>query len=145
MDEAVKVFQTYIANRGLKCTPQRFTIVEVFIKSQGHPTTEEIYDRVRAIDSSVGQTTVYRTMKLLCDSGLAREVQFGDGLHRYERRLGSEHHDHLICESCGTTIEVVDAQIEALQEDLAKKHNFYPTTHHLYMFGICADCRKNLK
>jgi len=145
MEDAIKVFQAYIVSKGLKCTPQRFTIVEVFIKSQGHPSTEEIYDRVRAIDSTVGQTTVYRTMKLLCASGLAREVQFGDGLHRYEKRLGAAHHDHMICESCGATIEVVDAKIEALQVELAKKHDFTPTTHHLYMFGICSDCRKKPK
>lgn len=145
MEDAIRVFQSYIVGKGLKCTPQRFTIVEVFIKSLGHPSTEEIYDRVRTIDSTIGQTTVYRTMKLLCDSGLAREVQFGDGLHRYERRLGTEHHDHLICESCGSTVEVVDPQIEELQEELARKHDFYPTTHHLYMYGICANCRQNEK
>lgn len=145
MHDSTRIFQNYIASKGLKSTSQRFHIVEAFLHAQGHPSAEELHDQVREIDPTVGQTTVYRTMKLLCDAGLAREVQFGDGLTRYEQRHGVEHHDHLICEQCGATIEVVDEQIEKLQEALALRHGFKPTRHHLYLYGICAACRQGEK
>lgn len=142
MHNVVRCFQKYITDKGLKNTPQRLRILEVFLSAEGHPATEDIYATVKALDPSVGQATVYRTMKLLCDSGLAREVQFGDGVSRYERRIGIAHHDHLICEHCGRTIEVVDQEIERLQEDLAQKHGFTPTRHHLYLYGLCPACKK---
>lgn len=128
--DPIHVFRTFLKNKGLRNTPQRQRIMEVFFTESGHLTTEEVYDRVRREDPSLGQATVYRTMKLLCEAGLAREVRFGDGLARYEH-AGDAHHDHLICESCGRNIEVVDPQIEALQDALARKHGFRPTFHRL--------------
>ena len=79
-----QIFRSFLKNKGLRNTPQRQQIMEVFFNESGHLTTEEIYDRVRKEDPSLGQATVYRTMKLLCEAGLAREVRFGDGLARYE-------------------------------------------------------------
>ena len=121
-----QIFRSFLKNKGLRNTPQRQQIMEVFFNESGHLTTEEIYDRVRKEDPSLGQATVYRTMKLLCEAGLAREVRFGDGLARYEHAADA-HHDHLICENCGRNIEVVDSQIEELQDALARKHGFKPT------------------
>lgn len=143
MQDPISVFQQYNARMGLKNTPQRLRIVEAFMAAQGHPSTEELYACLKEVDTSLGQATVYRTMKLLCDSGLAREVQFGDGVSRYERRIGAKHHDHLICEHCGMTIEVVDDDIERLQDALARKHGFQPTRHHLYLYGLCPACQEN--
>ena len=135
------VFRTFLKNKGLRNTPQRQRIMEVFFTENGHLTTEEVYDRVRREDPSLGQATVYRTMKLLCEAGLAREVRFGDGLAHYEH-AGTPTTIISICESCGRNIEVVDPQIEALQDALARKHGFRPTFHRLYLYGICPDCQK---
>ncbi len=140
MREYNDVLQKYIADKGLKNTPQRLRIADVFMTSQGHFSTEEIYGAVCKIDPSVGQATVYRTMKLLCDAGLAREVHFGDGIVRYEPR-NTKHHDHLICESCGEALEVVDEKIEELQELLTRRHGFIPTRHVLCLYGICPKCQ----
>lgn len=140
--DPVRIFRNFLKTKGLRNTPQRQRIMEVFFGEDGHLTTEEVYDRVHREDPSLGQATVYRTMKLLCEAGLAREVRFGDGLARYEH-AGDAHHDHLICENCGRNIEVVDPQIEALQEALALRHGFKPTFHRLYLYGICPDCQKN--
>ncbi len=145
MKQAIDVFHEYIARNGLKVTPQRMLIVEVFMSAGGHLTTEELYERVKATDPSVGQATVYRTMKLLCDSGLAKEVHFGDGVARYEQKYGSKHHDHLICEACGENIEVLDDEIERLQEDLARRHGYVLTSHRMYLFGVCGKCRSDGK
>lgn len=145
MTDPHALFQAYLKNKRLKVTPQRRLILDVFLNSHGHLSTEELYEQVKAMDSSIGQTTVYRTMKLLADSSIAREVHFGDGLARYESMCGASHHDHLICESCGRNIEVVDSDIEQLQEQLATRHGFVLTSHRMYLYGLCPDCRAGKK
>ena len=141
MKQALRVFTDYIALHGLKFTPQRRLIVDVFLKQSGHLSTEELYDEVRKADPSVGQATVYRTLKLFCEAGLAKEVHFGDGITRYEKTHGNAHHDHLICVACGKQVEFVDLSIEKLQEELAERHGFLLTSHHMYMYGVCSVCR----
>ena len=126
--------------KGLRMTPQRERIMDIFLREAGHMTTEELYARIRQKDPSLGQATVYRTVKLLCEAGVAREVRFGDGVARYEQR-GEAHHDHLICERCGKNIEVMDPELERLQEALAREHGFTPTFHRLYLYGVCKECR----
>lgn len=142
MKQAIKIFTDYITANGLKCTPQRRLIADVFLKQDGHLSTEELYDRVRREDPAIGQATVYRTLKLFCESGLAKEVHFGDGMSRYEKTFDSPHHDHLICIACGRQTEFVDDTIEKLQEELAARHGFILTSHHMYLYGVCPSCRK---
>ncbi len=145
MQEPMRIFADYVADHGLKNTPQRRLIVDVFFKSDKHLSTEDLYDLVRKEDNGIGQATVYRTLKLLCDAGLAREMHFGDGIARYEPVEDDSHHDHLICASCHKNIEVVDENIERLQVELAKKHGFTLTSHRMYLYGVCKDCRKAAK
>ena len=145
MDEPEALFTEYLARKRLKMTSQRKAILKVFLYAPGHLSSEELYHKVMQADASVGQATVYRTMKLLSDSGLAREVRFGDGVCRYEIRYGHEHHDHLICEQCGVNLEVVDHRIEALQDELAKKHGYVLTGHRMYLYGLCPGCREGQK
>jgi len=142
MKEPQVVFAEYLVKKNLKMTPQRRLIVDVFLREGGHLASEELYNIVKKEDKSIGQATVYRTLKLLSESGIAKEVQFGDGVTRYERKYGSSHHDHLICERCGRNVEVVDEGIERLQEELAKREGFVLTNHKMYLYGICPDCRK---
>ncbi|SBW02821.1 Ferric uptake regulation protein [uncultured delta proteobacterium] len=142
MKQALKQFSDYVTANGLKFTPQRRLIADVFLRQTGHLSTEELYDRVRKEDPSIGQATVYRTLKLFCDSGLAKEVHFGDGMARYESTSNSVHHDHLICIGCGKQVEFMDAEIEKLQEKLAEKNGFLLTSHHMYLYGVCPACRK---
>ena len=143
MKDARKVFVDYLREQQLKLTPQRECILEVFTSTEGHLTAEELYALVKDKDPSIGQATVYRTLKLLADSGIAKELHFGDGVARFEHKHGHSHHDHLICESCGKNIEVVDELIERLQEELARKNDFKLTGHRMYLYGLCADCRKS--
>ncbi|MDR2076273.1 MAG: transcriptional repressor [Desulfovibrio sp.] len=145
MLEPQRVFSDYIADHGLKQTPQRRLIAQVFFATDKHLTTEELYAKVRAVDAGVGQATVYRTLKLMCEAGLAKEMHFGDGTARYEPVLDETHHDHLICTQCGKNIEVMDETIETLQETLARNHDFILTSHRMYLYGICSGCRKPLK
>lgn len=136
------IFSEFLAERGLRMTPQRRLILEAFLEHGGHMAPEELYDAVRKADSSIGQATVYRTVKLLAESGLAKAVRFDDGVTRYEPEHGREHHDHLICERCRRTEEILDERIEELQEELARKKGYILTGHKMHLFGICSKCRK---
>jgi Fur family ferric uptake transcriptional regulator len=136
------VFADYLARRKLKMTPQRKIILDVFLCESGHLGPQELYDKVKRLDKTIGQATVYRTLKLFSESGLAKEVNFGDGVTRYELKYGSEHHDHLVCERCGATVEVVDPKIEHCQEELAAAHGYTLSSHKMYLYGICPECRK---
>ena len=137
------VLRDYITKNGLKNSRQRDLIAETFFASDGHLSVDELLERVRSEDPGVGQATVYRTMKLLALCGLAEMRQFGDGHARYER-VGAdtdEHHDHLICTSCGAIVEFVNREIEHLQERVAEAHGFVVHHHKMELYGLCATCQ----
>ena len=139
--EVERKFSDYLKQKGLRVTPQRLKILEAFLHADDHVSMEELFLMVRAKDSTIGQVTVYRTLKLLCDAGLASAVNFEEGMVRYEP-LSMQHHDHLVCEKCGKKIEFVNDAIEHLQEKVCRVHDFIPTSHHMVLYGICAECRK---
>jgi len=145
MQDSVHRFIDYITENGLKNTPQRRLIAEIFFESGKHLSTEELYNVVRQQDSSVGQATVYRTLKLLCKAGLAGEHHFGETTARYEPIVDDSHHDHLICDACGKNVEIMDERIERRQEQVAKEYGFLLLSHRMILHGICADCRKKGK
>jgi Fur family ferric uptake transcriptional regulator len=133
-------FEEYCAKRGLKNTRQREAIVDVFFRAGGHVTISELLAKVRRREPGVGFATVYRTLRLLCDAGLADERHFGGGLARYER-AGGAHHDHLICTTCGRVEEFENAAIEQLQEEVAHTRGFRIASHKHEIYGTCARCR----
>jgi len=142
MSEEQEVFLKHIQKKGLKRTSQRDLILDVFLRTEAHLSNEDLYRLVKDEDPSVGQTTVYRTLKLLTEAGLAREVRFGDNRTHYEHNYKHQHHDHMICSECGKIIEFYSEQLEALQDAMAAKHIFEVTQHLLRIIGICAECRR---
>jgi Fur family transcriptional regulator, ferric uptake regulator len=134
-------FSSYLSRHGLRMTDQRETILNEFLRREGHSTAEEITTAVKKKDKTIGQATVYRLLRVLSESGIAREVRLGDGLVRYEHNIGHDHHDHITCSRCGKMVEVFDEEIEKLQERLAKKHGFIMTGHIMNISGICHDCK----
>jgi Fur family ferric uptake transcriptional regulator len=137
-----QVFTGYLQEHRLKITPQRRMILDIFLLEPGHVSSEELYAKVKRRDASIGQATVYRTLKLLAGCGLAEAVSFADGITRYEPHFGCEHHDHLICESCGRNIEIMDPVIETRQVELAGKYGFRLLRHKMDLYGMCPDCQK---
>lgn len=137
-----QVFSEHIQNSGLRHTVQRELILEIFLRTEEHLSSEDLYWLVQKEDPSVGHTTVYRTLKLLTEAGLAREVRFGDGKTYYEHHYDHEHHDHIICTECGKVVEFFSPEIEALQIAMAEKFGFQPTHHSLRILGFCEDCQK---
>jgi len=134
-------FQTRLSDRGYRSTRQRAQVAEVFYSLGGHRSVEELHSELRGVDSSVGHATVYRTMKLLVDCGLAKARHFGDGLTRYEPFSEGEHHDHLICTQCGRIEEFENDTIERLQDSIAAEHGYALTHHRMELYGLCPSCR----
>lgn len=135
-------FLRYMADQGLNVTRQRLRIAEMFFCMQGHHTLDELYGAMRRSEPGLGQTTVYRTLKLLCEAGLALELQFGDGVARFEPVKAKAHHDHLICQKCGKAEEFRSEAIEVLQRELADSHGYQLLGHAHYLYGLCPECRR---
>ncbi len=142
MRKEIEILEKFISDKGLRYTPQREEILKVFLSVERHLSLDELYKIVRKKNPGIGYVTVYRTMKLLAEAGLCNEVDFGDGISRFEHLYGHEHHDHLVCVKCGKYEEATKPEIEKLQDELAKERRFIPLRHKLQIFGICRKCSK---
>lgn len=133
-----EILRNYVSSNGLKLTKQRQRIADVFLACEDHLTVEQLLDRVRQVDRRVSLATVYRTIKLLTDCGLALPHRFDDWQTVYEPTRGKEHHhDHLICMDCNRIVEFVDDRVEALQHEIAEKHGFKLESHRMELYGHC--------
>ena len=141
MDAKAK-FAQFVVHHGFRHTDQRDQVLGVFLGTEKHVTVQELYDLVRKKDKGIGYATVARTVKLMCDSGICRQVDFGDGSQRYEHKYGHEHHDHLICLKCGKFEEIYSPKLERIQNELVKKHGYIQENHKLDIFGLCPRCAK---
>jgi Fur family ferric uptake transcriptional regulator len=137
----MQVLTEYLREKKLKITPHRELILDIFLGQEGHRSVEDIYRSVKQQDPRVGYTTVYRTMKLLAECGLAREIDLADGITRYEHLFNHEHHDHMICMECGTSIEFFNSEIEAIQDAASRQLGFKVVDHKLQIYGLCRKCQ----
>lgn len=130
----------HVARAGLNRSTTREAVIDTFLATPGHVSAEELTALVRKHTPGIGQTTVYRALKLLVDCGVAATRQFGEGQTRYERVVEGAHHDHLVCLECGAILEFEDAEIEALQEAVARRHGFAVAHHRMELYGRCRAC-----
>ncbi|MBZ5551969.1 MAG: transcriptional repressor [Acidobacteriia bacterium] len=143
--EEKRVFEEHLRTVGLKHSHQRDVILDEFLKHRTHLSVDDLYQMARQRDARIGFSTVFRTMKLLKDCGVAREVVLADGISRFERNYKYPHHDHLICTSCNKTVEFFVSEIEELQEQVARKYHFKMKHHVMVLYGLCRDCQRALK
>ena len=136
----MQVFAGYLDRKELKFTRNRELILETFLEHEGHRSVDDIHRDVRERDHHVGYTTVYRTMKLLSECGLAREINLADGITRYEHLYNHQHHDHMICTECGRSIEFYCEEIEKLQDAASEQLGFKVLDHKLQIYGRCHEC-----
>ncbi|UCC43039.1 MAG: transcriptional repressor [Candidatus Zixiibacteriota bacterium] len=130
-----------LRTKGYKMTPQRELIFRAFLEAGEHVSVEDLYQRVREIDSSIGYSTVWRSLKLICTVGLAKEVNLGDGVTRYER-ITLQPHGHLYCLQCKTLTEFEMANIVSLLEPIARTYRFQVEGLKCEIHGLCEECRK---
>ncbi len=131
----------YLRSKGLKFTPERRLILREVFSTHRHFEVDDLFIRIRRRDKRISRSTLYRTLRIMVECGLLREVLFGERHSHYEHVLGHEHHDHLLCLGCGRVIEFSNDSIENLQEKVCKKHEFLAKGHRLQITGYCRKCR----
>ena len=136
-----EAFVAHLNENGLRVTRQRLAIAKAFFEaSEGHPNIEQLTEQVRRLHPEIGQATVYRTLKLLVDSGLATAARLGGQKTRYEPNLTDEHHDHLVCTKCGRVVEFHNEALEQLQVAIADGFGFRLTGHEMELYGVPREC-----
>lgn len=121
--------------KGLRITGQRRAIIRVIANLDDHPDVVQLHERVSKIDSNISLSTVYRTVRLLCEVGILDQRHFGDSRARYEKS-GRRHHDHVIDVTTGKVFEFRNKEIELLQEKIARKMGYRIVDHRLELFVV---------
>ena len=140
--EAQEILRRHLKSVGLKQTAQRDTILRTFLETHDHLSTDELHRLVQRQDSGIGYTTVYRTLKLLAECGLASEVAFHDGIARYEHQYNRRSHHHMVCTECGSSVEFFSQEVDKLEQEIGHKYRYFTTRHTFQIYGVCEDCRK---
>jgi len=143
--EAEQIFHQHLKRVGLKHTEQRDTILRTFLETRDHLSTDELHRLVRQKDARIGFTTVYRTLKLLAECGLASAVEFQDGVARYEQQYNRRSHHHMVCTECGSSVEFFSPEIERVEQDIGRKYRYATTRHSFQIYGVCEECRRKQK
>src|SRR6201995_5005114 len=141
MREAQEIFYKHLKRVGLKHTEQRDTILRTFLETRDHLSTDELFRLARKKDPKIGFTTVYRTLKLLAECGLASEVAFHDGVARYEHQFNRRSHHHMVCTGCGNSVEFFSQEVGRLEQEIGSKFNYLTTRHTFQIYGVCETCR----
>ncbi|HUK87025.1 MAG TPA: Fur family transcriptional regulator [Terriglobales bacterium] len=140
--EAEEIFHRHLKNVGLKHTGQRDTILRSFLETREHLSTDELHRLVKKKDPRIGFTTVYRTLKLLAECGLASEVAFHDGIARFEHQYNRRSHHHMVCTECGGSVEFFSPEVEKLEQEIGRKYRYSTTRHTFQIYGRCEECRR---
>ena len=136
-------FLGFLAQRKLRLTAPRRAIIEAVFSTESHFTAEELLAWAHRRDKRVSRATVYRTLPLLTESGLVREMDFG-GDHKFydPNYAGRPHHNHIICQDCGKIVEFESRQIEQLEKEISRRLGFTVKTHRLQITATCDEFRK---
>jgi Fur family ferric uptake transcriptional regulator len=126
---------------GLKHTEQRDTILRTFLETRDHLSTEELHRLVKKRDPKIGFTTVYRTLKLFAECGLASEVAFHDNVARFEHQHHRRSHHHMVCTDCGSSVEFFAPEADNIEQEIGRKFHFQTTRHTFQIYGLCEECR----
>jgi Fur family ferric uptake transcriptional regulator len=137
---AETLFREYLRDRRLKYTRERQTLVQEVLSNSEHFEAEQLLISLRQAGKRVAKATIYRTLPLLVDCGIIKQVQFGDSLARYEHTFGQDPHDHMVCRRCRRIIEFDSSEVLRLRKELAGRHRFYPISHRFQITGLCEKC-----
>ncbi len=136
-----ETLRAYLKQKGLKQTAQRETVLKIFLESPKYLSVDELTRRVRSKHSKLGLSTVYRSLRIFTECGLARENHFLYRGASFEPIYGVAAHDHLICKRCGKVQEFSNPLIQAVQEKVGKEFDFKREEHRVEIYGLCSDCQ----
>lgn len=125
----------------MRPTRQRSAVAAALGTSEGFRSAQDLYEAMRAGGDRVGLTTVYRTLQAMAAAGEVDVLRTADGESVYRRCRSDAHHHHLVCRTCGTTVELPGDEVEAWTAQVAEEHGFTDTTHTVEVFGVCVRCR----
>ncbi|MCZ6683593.1 MAG: transcriptional repressor [Planctomycetota bacterium] len=140
MKAAENVFREFLRDRGLKYTGEREMIVQAVMRNPEHFEAEQLLRDMRQAREKVGKATVYRTLKLLVECGIVKEVHFSNKQVHYEHTYGQDPHDHMVCRRCGRIIEFDASDVVRLRTVLAAKKDFKALSHRFQIVGLCRAC-----
>jgi Fur family ferric uptake transcriptional regulator len=123
-------------------TRQRAEVLALLETTDGFRSAQQLHAALREQGAGVGLTTVYRTLQLLSDAGEVDQMRLPDGEQMYRRCGRGGHHHHLVCRSCGRTVEVEGPAVEHWAQEQAERHGFVDVDHTLEIVGTCADCAR---
>ena len=121
-------------------TRQRSAVTRALDAAPGFQSAQALHDALRHAGESVGLTTVYRHLQALADAGAVDVLRTADGEAVYRQCAGTTHHHHLVCRSCGATVEVTGPAVERWAARVASEHGFRDVSHTVEVFGTCAAC-----
>ena len=128
-----------LRDHDFRITPQRMAVLRVLAASEGHPTVETIYEKIRAEFPTTSLATIYKTVSLLKEINEVLELGFADGSNRYDGNKPFPH-PHVICTKCKKIIDPDLSSLKDLTKEVAEETGFQIITHRLDFFGICRDC-----
>lgn len=137
---AYEQFVAYLRSEGKSITPERLNILDEVLAQKGHFKIDDIIDKMGCAEKRISRATVYRSIKTIEDAGLIKYIRSFNDEKIYE--VQKEHHDHMICESCGKIIEFHDLDLETLQDSICESYGFTPQRHIMKIFGICNKCKQ---
>ncbi len=126
-------------NHGVRSTRQRAAIATLLETVDDFRSAQELHDELRRRGETIGLTTVYRTLQSMAAAGLLDTLRSDTGESVY-RRCSTDHHHHLVCSSCGSTVEVGDHEVETWAAEVAAEHGFSDPSHTIEIFGTCSQC-----
>jgi Fur family transcriptional regulator, ferric uptake regulator len=143
MDKAIaERLEEFIRRKGLRRTGQRDTIVETAFSKDDHFTADELFDRVRKSNNDISRATVYRTLALLVEADLLREIDLGENQTTYDPNFHDKpSHNHLLCIDCGRVVEFEDAHVETLNDCVTRRLGFRPLRQTLKIEASCEQLR----
>ena len=139
-------FLEFLAQKNLRMTGQRRAIIETVFSTEEHFTAEQLLGWSRRRDKSVSRATVYRTLPLLTESGLVREMDFGKE-HKFYDPNYAEHprHNHIICQDCGKIVEFESEKIEHVENEISRRLGYAVKSHRLQITATCEEFRQRGK
>lgn len=123
-----------------RATRQRAAIARALKDASGFRTAQELFDDLRKAGERVGLTTIYRTLQSLAERGEIDVLRTEDGEAIYRRCTSENHHHHLVCTSCGLSVEIASAEVERWARQIAAENDFSAITHSAEVFGLCRAC-----